>query len=275
MKKITYLFGFIILIIASSCQDVIHVDLNTASPKLVVDGSLQWLKGTTGNEQKITLTTTTGYYDTTIPTVSGAIVTVTNSDNVVFNFTEQTPNSGVYVCSNFVPEIDKGYLLTILLNGQTYTATETLKSVAPITNIVQTNDVGFGGETEVQLKTYFNDPAIATNYYLFRYKTNINAIPSFNALKDEFFQGNSFFDFYTNKKLKPNDTVDITSYGISQRYFEYMNKLITVAGSQGGSPFSTPPATVRGNIVNQTNADNFALGYFNVSETDHRLYTVQ
>ena len=274
MKKITYLFGFIILIIASSCQDVIHVDLNTASPKLVVDGSLQWLKGTTGNEQKITLTTTTGYYDTTIPTVSGAIVTVTNSDNVVFNFTEQTPNSGVYICSNFVPEI-KGYLLTILLNGQTYTATETLKSVAPITNIVQTNDVGFGGETEVQLKTYFNDPSIATNYYLFRYKTNINAIPSFNALKDEFFQGNSFFDFYTNKKLKPNDTVDITSYGISQRYFEYMNKLITVAGSQGGSPFSTPPATVRGNIVNQTNADNFALGYFNVSETDHRLYTVQ
>ena len=94
-------------------------------------------------------------------------------------------------------------------------------------------------------------------------------------MKDEFFQGNSFFDFYTNKKLKPNDTVDITSYGISQRYFEYMNKLITVAGSQGGSPFSTPPATVRGNIVNQTNADNFALGYFNVSETDHRLYTVQ
>jgi len=275
MKKIIYIFGFIILIFASSCQEVIHVDLNTASPKLVVDGSLQWLKGTTGNEQKITLTTTTGYYDTTIPTVSGAIVTVTNSDNVVFNFTEQIPNSGVYVCTNFVPEIDKGYLLTILLNGQIYTATETLKSVAPITNIVQTNDVGFGGDTEVQLKTYFNDPATATNYYLFRYKTNINAIPSFNALKDEFFQGNSFFDFYTNKKLKPNDTVDITSYGISQRYFEYMNKLITVAGSQGGSPFSTPPATVRGNIVNQTNPDNFALGYFNVSETDHRIYTVQ
>jgi hypothetical protein len=54
-----------------------------------------------------------------------------------------------------------------------------------------------------------------------------------------------------------------------------MNILLDVAGSNGGSPFATPPATVRGNIINQTNNDNFALGYFQLSEMDTKNYVVQ
>jgi hypothetical protein len=48
-----------------------------------------------------------------------------------------------------------------------------------------------------------------------------------------------------------------------------------VAGSSSGGPFATPPATIRGNIVNQTNSKNFALGYFTLSETDYKNYLVQ
>ena len=35
---------------------------------------------------------------------------ITNGNNIVFNFVE-TPNSGEYFCSNFIPEINQNYIL--------------------------------------------------------------------------------------------------------------------------------------------------------------------
>jgi hypothetical protein len=54
-----------------------------------------------------------------------------------------------------------------------------------------------------------------------------------------------------------------------------MSILISLAGSNNGSPFQSPPATVRGNIVNQTNEANYALGYFSLSEIDSLEYTIE
>ena len=54
-----------------------------------------------------------------------------------------------------------------------------------------------------------------------------------------------------------------------------MSILVSIAGSNNGSPFQSPPATVRGNIINNTNFDNYALGYFSVSEVDTQNYVVQ
>lgn len=263
---ITSLFFF-------SCEDVIDVALDTAPPKLVVFASIEWKKGTLGKEQKVKLTTTTAYFNTVIPTVSGATVFITNSDNTKFIFKE-TPNTGEYLCADFIPEIDETYMLTVISNGETFTATESLKSVPPITNIAQRNDGGFTGET-IEVKSFFNDPADADNYYIFKTKSNISPIPAYDIFDDRFTQGNENFGIYINEKIKAGDNLDITLFGISKRYFEYMRKLTAIAGSSSGGPFATPAATVRGNILNQTNPKNFPLGYFNVSETDYRNYIVK
>ena len=273
MKLYKILVFLALTIFTTSCEEVIDVKLDTTSPQLVVNASIEWQKGTLGNKQKIKLTTTTGYFNTTIPTVSGATVFITNSNDVIYNFIEK-PNTGEYVCTNFVPVWDEAYTLTINLNGQTYTATETLKSVSSITNISQNNKGGFTGD-QIEIKSFFNDPANADNYYMFKFKSNVSAIPSYDIFDDGFTQGNENFGLYNNEDLKSGDNLDLTLYGISKRYFEYMRKLTAVAGSSSGGPFATPPATVRGNIVNQTNAKNFALGYFTLSETDYRNYIVQ
>ena len=63
--------------------------------------------------------------------------------------------------------------------------------------------------------------------------------------------------------------------GVSKSYHNYMNKLITIAGSGSGNPFATPPATIRGNITNTTNNNNYPLGYFHLSEIDTVNYLVQ
>ena len=152
MKKASLVFAILIATLFTSCEDVITVSLDTSPPKLVIEASINWLKGTTGANQKIRLSTTTSYYNTIIPKVSGATVFVKNSSNTIFNFIEN-PNSGEYICSNFIPVINETYILTIISNGQTYTATESLKAVAPITKIVQNNQGGFDRKT-IEIKTF-------------------------------------------------------------------------------------------------------------------------
>jgi hypothetical protein len=93
--------------------------------------------------------------------------------------------------------------------------------------------------------------------------------------EDVFFNGNSFFSTSFNDDLKVGDQIDVIHYGISKRYYNYMNVLLSVAGNTGGGPFQSPPVSVRGNIVNTTNEQNYPLGYFNLSETDARNYIVQ
>jgi hypothetical protein len=83
------------------------------------------------------------------------------------------------------------------------------------------------------------------------------------------------FGIIIDDKLEAGQETTIAIHGISQQYFNYMRILLTIAGSGGGGPFEAPPTTVRGNIVNQDNFDNFALGYFRLSEQDVVDYTIQ
>lgn len=273
MQKITFFFVFILATLFVGCEDVVDVDLNTAPPKLVIEASINWQKGTSGNQQRIKLTTTTDYFSTNIPKVSGAIVTITNSTNTVFNFME-VPNTGEYFCSNFVPVINETYTLTVVSKGQTYTATETLQPVAPITKLEQKNDGGITGD-EIEVKTFYNDPAGIPNYYLYKYTYSNQVKSNLYVDRDEFFDGNEFFSISQNDELKKGDKIEITHYGISKAYYNYMSILVSIAGNNGGGPFQSPPATVRGNIINTTDKANYPLGYFSLSEIDFRSYTIQ
>ena len=274
MKKILYIVSLITFLSLTSCEEVVDLKLDTAPAKLVIDASIDWEKGTTGNEQTIKLSTTTGYYSNVIPSVSGATVFVTNSSNTVFNFIEDVPNSGNYNCTTFAPVLGDTYVLTVNYAGQTYTGSEKMIAVPDIANVTQRNDAGFSGE-DIEVKFFFQDNPLENNSYLTRYKTPVKAFPEFEAFDDRFEQGNLMFGLYSNEDLKAGDTIDYTLHGISKQYFNYMRILLGNAGTAGGSPFQTPPATVRGNMVNQTNETNYCLGYFRVCEVVKTQYVVQ
>lgn len=257
----------------TGCEDVINVDLDTTAPRLVIDASMDWVKNTAGNEQKIKLSTTTGYYSSEFPTVSGATITVTNSANTVFNFVEN-PGSGEYFCTNFEPIIGETYTLTIVLNGETYTAVETLVEVPDIGDtIIQDNEGGMAGD-EIEISYTYQDNGAEVNHYLHRIVTPRVAFPEYEIEDDENSQGNILTEFYSNENLQPGDIVNIQLYGISRRYYEYFDKLLLASGNDG-SPFPTTPTPVRGNIVNQTNSKNFAFGYFRLCQIAVKNYTIQ
>jgi len=259
--------------LATSCEDEVNVDLDTAAPKLVIDASIRWEKGTLGSEQKIKLTTTTSYYSSVIPTVSGALVSIKNSSNTVFNFIE-IPNTGEYLCTDFIPVINETYTLSVQYSGQIYTATEKLMATPTIDDVQQTVVQGFGGD-EIQVKFFYQDNGTEINNYLVGVKNSTLAIPEYGVIKDEFFQGNQMFGFYTNEDLEAGHILSFSLTGISTRYYNYMNKLLSIAGAGNGSPFATPPATLRGNIVNRSNEANYPLGFFSISEIDKLDYIVE
>lgn len=249
------------------------MDLETAEPKLVIDASIDWVKGTTGNEQKIKLSTTTGYYSTAFPNVSGADIVVTNSANTVFSFIEN-PGTGEYTCSNFHPVIGETYALKVVLNGETYTATETCIGVPKIEdNIIQNNAGGFGGD-EVEITYFYQDNGNQENHYLHRIMSPVSKFPEYKAKDDGNSQGNLMKEYFSDEDLKTGDRINIRLYGISRRYYDYFRKLLAASGA-GSGPFQTTPGSVRGNIVNETHFENFAYGYFRLSEVDVKDYTIQ
>lgn len=270
MKNIFY---YIVLLLFVSCDEKVDIALDTSTPKLVIDANIKWQKDTSGNAQTIRLTTTTDYYNATIPVVSGAIVTVKNSTNEVFQFIE-TPATGEYNCTNFAAKINEIYTLTVIYKSEIYSSTATLLATPKIIRVEQKTVQSFGGN-RIQVKFYYLDNGLEENDYLLSFKNSDSELPNYRVARDKLFQGNEMFGFYSTDKLKTGDVLFMSVQAISGRQWNFMSKLISISGSQGGSPFSTPPATLRGNIINTSNEANYPYGYFSLGETDSRNYLVE
>lgn len=270
MKNLKYIF-LLTFFGLFSCEDVIDVDLPIAEPRLVVEASLNWFKENDGSYQMIRLTTTTGFYEEEVPIVSGAIIWVENEDGLVFDFVEE--ENGYYYCYDFIPEINKEYTLNLIVNGEHYTATEILKAVPEIQYVEQRIVEGFGDDT-IELKYFFQDNPDEDNYYMSQLYSFNPYTYSYGVFNDEFFQGSVMYGLFFLDNIHSGNQININLYGISARYYNYMVKLDETANN-GGGPFQTAPANLRGNLINQTNPDNYALGYFRLSEVESIQYMVE
>ncbi|HZW63030.1 MAG TPA: DUF4249 domain-containing protein [Flavobacteriaceae bacterium] len=270
MKRIYFiLLSFLVF----SCEDNINVDLENAPPRLVIDASINWLKNTPGNEQEIKLTLSTPYFSSEILPATNATVEIIDSNNNTFTFIEEG-QSGIYKNTTFIPVLNQTYTLHIVYNEEIYTATETLQPVVPIDFIEQNNNGGFSGE-DIELKAYYTDPETENQYYFFEFISPISVIPSLEVYSDEFTNGNQIFGYYSNEDIETGDQITIKIHGISRQFYEFMFLLLQQNSEEGGGPFETQPATLRGNCVNQTNPNHFPFGYFRLSEVDQVDYTVE
>ncbi|WP_430909677.1 DUF4249 family protein [Maribacter sp. 2-571] len=264
-----------------SCEDVIDVPVQTAAARLTIEASLDWEKGTAGNVQTIKLSTSTAFFDTVSNTaVTGAQVSVTNTDmSAQFDFVDQ--DNGTYTTTEFVPVIGQSYTLEIVYNGETYRATETLNPVTEISEVLQSRDDGFS-EDELEVRIIFTDPEEEGNNYLFKFQKLGELLPTLEVGTDEFINGNEIDWWYeieededteTIEAFAPGDVVNIEMYGISKAYNDYLEILTDQVGGVG--LFEATPVAVKGNCVNLTNPENFAHGYFRLTEFNKTSYTFE
>jgi hypothetical protein len=251
----------------SNCEKVVEIDLPTIEPKLVIDASFEVLfdaAPVTANTV-VKLRLSADYFEENIPTVSNALVFVTNlSDAAVTKFIDVNLDGNFRPITNFIPLDDIEYELTVIYQNETYKGKATKVKSTPFTSAIQGDDTLFSGK-EIEVKVAFNDDDTSDNYYLFDFTNNL-----FLPIEDRFFNGNAYnFSFYYQEdEIIAPTTVTIRMSGISKKYFTYFRILLNQSGVNGGGPFASVPASLLGNMINTTNETNFPIGYFHISETD-------
>ena len=273
-----YIYILLLAITFISCVDVIDVEVPTAPPRLVVEASLDWKNGTLGNHQNIKLSLSTPYFSSTTNfAVSGAKVKVTNNnDKTETVFLDQ--GDGNYSTTAFKPYLNQSYTLEIVYKNEIYLATETLTPVTNITSIYQTTENGFDDEA-IEINITFTDPKDEKNNYLTKFHDRKELFAELFSDNDEYTNGNEMTFFYEkieddkDMELQPGDNVDIYLYGISEQYYNFIGLLISQ--SKDGGLFSTTPAEIKGNCINITTKENYAYGYFRLTQVNKHVYVVQ
>lgn len=268
-------FGVLLLFIAllSGCTDVINVKVPNAGARLVVDASIKWRKGTKGETQTIDLRESTAFFDKNpdLP-ATGATVTVTKeNDGSVFVFADQ--HNGSYTTTEFVPELNASYTLNITYKGKSYTATETLVAAPDINRIEQAVE-GSDGDAEIILQVFFSDRANVSNYYLGEFTPSDLPVPSLAVISDKFSDGNENYIESDNENYAAGINVAVNVYGISKRYYDYLNILIQQYGGDESGPFPTIPVPLKGNCKNVNDPNEEVLGYFRLGEFDATSYAI-
>ena len=270
LKKLKYV-GILVLLFLCSCEDVIDVDLETGDSTIVIDAEILWKKGTDGSLQTIRISRMTDYYNPEPPKVSGAQVYIEDSNGDLFTFNESS-QSGLYICDNFISQLNESYTLNVTLEDQTFTASEKLMPVPEINRVEQDYVKGFSGDENFEVSIFYDDSENQANFYLTDFKANVLQYPEYILTDDDFYNGNEIENNFSNEDLVVGDTIEIMHRGVSEQFYNYMNLVLETTSS---NPFSTPPANIRGNIINQNSPDEYALGYFRLCEANHLLYILE
>ncbi len=259
------MFSFLLI----SCEEEIILDFDKTIPRLVIDGNIF-----VGESQfnKIHLSTTTDFYSGVFPTVNNATVSVKDmANNFVYEFSNE--GNGDFVNETFLPAVGSTYELTVVYNDETYKGTSTLLASPTVINVDQKNDGGIMGDS-YEINFNFQDNADEENYYLVQMISPVDIF--FGVTDDQFSNGNIMSDlyFYDKEDLKQGDTLNHFITSVNKEYYNYLSKLLSISG-ESGNPFSSPMGTIKGNMVNENNKDNFALGFFHIAQRNQYVYTVK
>ncbi len=254
------------LLLFSSCEDKVELDIVEGDKKLVVEGGVSDQSG----PYKVKLTETQDVNSYSIePFVSDAIVII-KENNVTVDTLVYT-RDGVYETVNLVQGVvGKTYQLYIKTSdGQEYESTpETMPQVPGLDSLY------FLTKEEIEINTFllegvyypfgaFSDPAGVDNYY--RYKFVINGEVQGTAadilIFDDRFNDGQYIEENFAYEVDLGDTVQLTQISTTQRRSQFLLDWRTVLTANGG-PFDPPLSPLIGNVFKKGSSTEYANGYF-------------
>lgn len=256
---IPVLFALFVFIF-SSCQKVIHIDLNSSDKKYVIEGVVTNQAGTAG----VLISQTKNFDESNdFVGVAGATVTIADSIGNSTLLTETSP--GAYQSASLTGTIGMRYSLSVNINGQQFSATSTMPRQVNMDTLYLIKDDLFGGSRMV-LNLKFKDPSGKGDSYRFvQYVNNVKEKTLF-IWNDDYSDGNinevtlRYPDDDNSKKINSGDSLRVDMLCIDPRVYQYW---FSLALSGTGSNQSASPANPETNIIGG------ALGYFSA----HTLQT--
>ena len=274
MKNI-FFFIIISLVLLSSCEVPITLDLKQTPSKIVIEGLVTDKPG----KQYVKVSRSNSFYDNgTIPTVTDAQVMVKDDLGNEFPFDAASDSAGYYFPqqNDFAGEIGRTYYLTVTVDNTTYTAEDKLLSVFAIDSLKYrvNSDEKEKPKTEnkfYELQMFAKEPQATKDYYFFKFYRN-------DSLK---FDNNSDVYAYDDEALSENidgivlplyygigDTARVEIYSLSRTGFTFYSDLMNLINNDGGI-FNAPPANCRNNL------SNGALGFFQVSAMNEKQVVIK
>lgn len=293
------LLGFIILV--TSCQDVIEVEVPTGETRLIIDALMRVDITQEFIGVKVKVTETNNFFEE-LPVTSLENITIiystTREDGLVLStgtssLIDLDEGSGVYVPNpNFSTEqrIRTGVLLqeedvlfTLIIEhkGRKYAGQTRYAPSSPIISLAQGDKTLFS-EDETEVIVAFEDDPDIDNFYVFDFDFD-----QFLVTEDTFYNGQEFeFSYFYDKNIDAGQEITVSILGADRTFYNYMDELITQSEEPQG-PFQTPVTTVRGNVFDITGLDNidivdnaerpndFPLGYFAIVQEFKRTLTIE
>ena len=274
MKYFSALLLFALTISLFSCEDVIEVEVQNTTPRLVIDAQFNIFTALEAPrlEGGVKLSMSANYFDLNVPIIKDALVTITHLNSGLEYPLLFDESIGMFLPNkiDFLTDFISKYELKVVYKGQVYRANTNFVPVPPILKAVQGTKTLFSGdETEIILS--FQDFSERDDFYLYDFGQDI-----YRPIEDRFFQGEEFVfsHFYSSGEVKVGDIITIKAHGVEEQYYNYFNLILTLTDSNGG-PFQSLPASSRGNILNVTQPDNYPLGYFLISESDQKQLLIE
>ncbi|NDC41985.1 MAG: DUF4249 domain-containing protein [Chitinophagia bacterium] len=254
MKLIHYTTLLALMIVTfSSCEKVIHVDLNAVNPQYVIEGNITDGPG----PYRLTITKTVNFEkDNVFPGVDSALVIVTDNTGIVDTLTNT--GNGYYWTNKTVGAVGKTYTLQVKVADREFTASSTMPAPVPIDSMYSDNAIAFG-DNLIFMVPIIHDPANIANYYNFRIYINNNATKGVYCTDDTYFAGQKisltlFPDGgpnTDNDRIKVGDSVRVVMESIDKPVYNYFFSLGETIGQDAASP-SNPTSNISGGC----------LGYF-------------
>lgn len=251
MKKIVY---FLVLISLFACQKEINIDLNNASPRIVIEGEIN----DQTEVQTVTISQTANFSSPNVfPKISGAEVTIADNAGNSEKLTETS--AGIYQTRNMKGVENRTYYLTIKIGSQTYTSECTMPLAVSFTGInLLKRNLGFGSSAKEAFVPIpqFVDPANLQNQYRFIQYRNGDKDDNIIIRNDNIANGlpNQQPLFSNDFEIVKGDSLQVEMHCITKSVYDYFYSLNQSSGRGpgGGTTPSNPVSNISGG----------ALGYF-------------
>jgi len=252
---IAFFYFLFVIILFSSCEKVINIDLNSKDSQIVIEASIS-------NQSEpcvVMLTQTINYNESNnFPAISDA--TVVLSDNVGNIDTLIETSAGIYETSAVQGTVGRTYTLKVNVSGKEYTAISAMNTSVEIDSLY-ISTINLPNSYQKTLNLVYEDIEGIANYY--RFIEIINSEPQSTIfIEDDLKQDGQTIDMtllakgQTQVKLKSGDMVTVQLQTIDNKVYDYFRTLLQL--SRGGMiNQSTSPANPLSNF------NNGALGYFN------------
>jgi hypothetical protein len=264
MRRVLLYTALLSIVIFTSCEKVITVDLNEADRVYVIEGQITNFE----DLNYVKITKSDDFYETQdFETISDATVIVTDDSGNATTFTEDEP--GIYKSAGFAATAYTTYDLSVVIAGEEYNASTYMPGNTPIDSLPYINGAFFGGEGYSAF-LYWTDEPTERNYYKYNnWKKSpgddyFTPDPSIAITEDALFNGIATGIPLFTRSFDVGDSVIVDLMEIDEPNYKYWFALSQVVSGQTAAP---------GNPV--TNLSGNALGYFGAYNVSRDTVVIQ